>query len=256
MDVVKLKKKSTQIWAEDRFRPENIDCFYRPSRILFNKTERSYIDREWNKEMRRRPSIFDGKLFHVRRQELLLSHLKFYLRISSFKEWVGTKGNEFKTLFRKEGVVRPLSVGSMIVTSDDKWIIGRRRNTYDFEGQYTLVAGYMDPDNDIVNSIPDPFFAIKREIEEETGISRNQDISSIICLGADGADQPYLAFKTQLKLSYAELKSNMPLEKEFREIEAYRHEKDSIKNFITSNYKELTPHTLANVLMSLDMIEQ
>jgi 8-oxo-dGTP pyrophosphatase MutT (NUDIX family) len=138
----------------------------------------------------------------------------------------------------------------MIVTSDNKWIIGRRLETYDFEGRYTLLAGYMDPDRDIINFKPDPFFAIKREIVEETGIDKNRDISNIACLGLDCTDQPYLAFSTQLGISYDELISNMPEEKEFRNFEAYQYEKQSIENFITSKYKELTPHTLANMLMS------
>lgn len=110
----------------------------------------------------------------------------------------------------------------------------------------------MDPDKDIVNSKPDPFFAIKREIEEETGINKNQNISSVICLGADGIDQPYLAFSTQLRISYNELISNVPVENEVRRFEAYPYEKQSITDFILSNYEELTPLTLANILMSYD----
>jgi 8-oxo-dGTP pyrophosphatase MutT (NUDIX family) len=92
--------------------------------------------------------------------------------MSSFKEWIGTKSDKFKKLFGQNRIIKPLSVGTMIVTADNKWIIGRRLKTYDFEGQYTLLAGYMDPDKDLVNSKPDPFFAIKREIEEETGINK------------------------------------------------------------------------------------
>jgi hypothetical protein len=67
-------------------------------------------------------------------------------------------------------------------------------------------------------------------------------------LGLDCTDQPYLVFSTQLGISYDELISNMPEEKEFRNFEAYQYEKQSIENFITSKYKELTPHTLTNIL--------
>ncbi|MGI0044968.1 MAG: hypothetical protein ACRD47_14780 [Nitrososphaeraceae archaeon] len=255
MELDRLRNERTQIVAECKLRPENIDCFYIPDRIPFNSTERSFIDKEWNRELKKKPSIFDGKLFHVNRQEFLLRQLLFHTCMSSFKEWIGIKGNKFKEIFRISKVIRPLSVGSMIVTSDNKWIIGRRQETYDFEGQYTLLAGYMDPDKDIVNSKPDPFFAIKREIEEETGINKNQDIGDVICLGANGSDQPYLAFRTHLRISYDELILNVPAEREFRKFEAYKHEKQCIKDFITSNYKELTPHTLANLLMSHDMLE-
>jgi 8-oxo-dGTP pyrophosphatase MutT (NUDIX family) len=168
-----------------------------------------------------------------------------------FQRMDSTKSNKFKKLFGQNRIIiKPLSVGTMLVTADNKWIIGRRLKTYDFVGQYTLLAGYMDPDKDIVNSKPDPFFAIKREIEEETGINKDCDIDNITCLGLDGIDQPYLAFSTQLKISYNELISNIAKEKEFRKFEAYQYEKQFIENFIISNYKELTPHTLANMLMS------
>jgi 8-oxo-dGTP pyrophosphatase MutT (NUDIX family) len=250
MELNKLRHERTKIVTEGNLQSENIDCFYSPVRISFNDNERSYIDKKWNYEVKKKSSIFDGKLFHVKRQEFLLPRLVFDTCMSSFKEWIGTKRNEFKKLFGQKRIIKPLSVGSMIVTSDNKWIIGRRLETYNFEGQYTLLAGYMDPDRDIINFKPDPFFAIKREIVEETGIDKNRDISNIACLGLDCTDQPYLAFSTQLGISYDELISNMPEEKEFRNFEAYQYEKQSIENFITSKYKELTPHTLANMLMS------
>lgn len=255
MELDKLRQERTKIVATSNLRLENVDCFYSPDRIPFNSTERLYIDKEWTQEVRKKPIIFDGKLFHVKRQEFLLSQLIFHTCKSSFKEWVGTKDNKFKLLFGQNRVVRPLSVGTMIITSDDRWIIGRRQKTYDFEGQYTLLAGYMSPDKDIVNSKPDPFIAIKREIEEETGISKDQDIRTIKCLGVDGTNQPYLAFTTQLRLSHNEMISKKPAEKEFRKLEGYQHDKKTLKDFIVSKYKEMTPHTLSHMLMSYDLLE-
>jgi len=40
----------------------------------------------------------------------------------------------------------------------------------------------MNPDRDMANSIPDPYFAIKREIEEKTGIDSERESCDIICL--------------------------------------------------------------------------
>jgi len=40
----------------------------------------------------------------------------------------------------------------------------------------------MNPDRDMTNSIPDSYFAIKREIEEETGIDSKRESCDIICL--------------------------------------------------------------------------
>jgi hypothetical protein len=38
-------------------------------------------------------------------------------------------------------------------------------------------------------------------------------------------------------------------EKEFRKLEAYEYNEATIKSFVESNYKEITPHTLANMLL-------
>jgi hypothetical protein len=40
---------------------------------------------------KKKPSIFDGKLFRVKRQEFLLPRLVIDTCMSSFKEWIGTK---------------------------------------------------------------------------------------------------------------------------------------------------------------------
>jgi 8-oxo-dGTP pyrophosphatase MutT (NUDIX family) len=250
MKLDKLRRERTQIVAEGRLQFDNIDCSYFPVRISFNNNERACINKEWSEQVKDKPSIFNGRLFHVKRQEFLFPQLVFDTCLSSFKEWAGTNSDKFKKLFGQDRIVKPLSVGSMVVTADKKWIIGRRHKTYDFEGQYTLLAGYMDPNKDLVNSKPDPFSALKREIEEETGINKDHDIGNIICLGLDGTEQPYLAFNTQLNISYKELVSNIPEEKEFRRFEVYRYERRYLENFIVSNYEDLTPHTLANMLMS------
>ena len=67
-----------------------------------------------------KPIIFDGKLLHVKRHDFSQSKLVFDTCMSSFKEWVGTKSNEFKKIFGRNRVIKPLSVGSMIVTADNK----------------------------------------------------------------------------------------------------------------------------------------
>ena len=77
-----------------------------------------------------------------------------------------------------------------------------------------------------------------------------------MCLDLDCTDQPYLAFGTRLSISSNELISNIPAEKELRKLETYKYEKQSIENFIMSKYKELTPHTLANMLMSREILRK
>ncbi|MGI0043578.1 MAG: hypothetical protein ACRD47_07690, partial [Nitrososphaeraceae archaeon] len=134
--IHRLRYERTQIIAEGTLQLENINLLYSPIRIPFTKDERSIINTIWDKEITKKPSIFDGKLFHIKEQEFRLPHLIFNTSMSSFKEWIGTKNNKFKKLFGQNKTIKPLSVGSMIITDDNKWIIGRRVKTYDFENQY------------------------------------------------------------------------------------------------------------------------
>jgi 8-oxo-dGTP pyrophosphatase MutT (NUDIX family) len=245
----------TQIHVEGILLPENIDCLYSLNRIEFRKNEKSFIEREWEKEVKRNPTTFDGKLFHVKRYSFSQSRLMLDTCKSSFKEWLGTKNSKFKEASSENKIIRPLSVGSMIVTADNKWVIGRRRlKTHGFERQYAVVGGYMDPDKDLLNSKPDPFFAVKREIEEETGIDKMWDIDNVKCLGLNDVDQPYLAFNVQLKISSEELISKIPKEKELGKLDVYDYDKQIIRNFVLSNHNDLTPHTLANILMSYKLL--
>lgn len=252
MGLDKLREERTQIHVEGILLPENIDCLYSPNRIKFQENEKSFIEREWEKEVKRNPTTFDGKLFHVKSHSFSHSRVMLDTCKSSFKEWLGSKNSAFKEVLgvSENRIIRPLSVGSMIVTADNKWVIGRRVKAHSFIGQYAVVGGYMDPDKDLLNSKPDPFFAVSREIEEETGIDKKLDIDNVICLGLNDIDQPYLAFNVHLKISYEELISKIPEERELGKLEAYDYEKQIIRNFVLSNYEDLTPHTLANMLMS------
>ena len=103
--------------------------------------------------------------FHIQNQKLQGSKLIFSMCISSFKEYVGTCSNEFNRLFGQDNIVRPLSIGTMIITTNDKWIIGRRLETHDYHGYYTLAAGYMNPDRNVIDFKPDPLCCYKERIE-------------------------------------------------------------------------------------------
>ena len=59
----------------------------------------------------------------------------------------------------------------------------------------------MNPDKNVIDFKPDPLFAIKRELKEETGIEETC-VSDITCVGLDGENQPYLAFVKKLIIPF------------------------------------------------------
>jgi hypothetical protein len=231
-----------------RIKSKNILFSYNNITIKFSKEENSYIDKEWNIKTKNNPFLFNDKIIHVIQQNVLNSKILFSTCTSNFKEFAITNTNKFKQLFNKAIVIRPISVGTMIITSDNKWIIGKRQNTFDFEDCYTVVAGYLNPVKDIIYSKPDPFFALRREIIEETGIF-DKDINNIYCLGLVDSNQPYLAFSTSLNISRDQFQSMIPKEKEFINFEYYNLTRETFEQFLLNNYQTITPHACANMLM-------
>ena len=165
MDFDRIRREKTRIIIENKFEPADIICSYVPVKTSFDIRERSCIENEWIEASKSKQFLFDGQLFHVKNQEVWNSKIKFSMYKSSFKEYLGTNNSKFKRLFNSSNVIRPISVGTMIITSDNKWIIGKRLGTKNYKGYYSLIAGYMDPSKDLINSKPDPFFAINREIQ-------------------------------------------------------------------------------------------
>jgi hypothetical protein len=60
--------------------------------------------------------------------------------------FVGTRNPEFIATFGKEQISNPLSAGAVLITKDNKLILGRRSSSID-GSKYALsvIAGYLDP---------------------------------------------------------------------------------------------------------------
>lgn len=236
------------ILTEGNFKLEDIYFSYKSTDVSFSSEEKLCIENKWNTYKRNKPFLFNGQLFHIENYKFDNSRIMLWTCKSSFKKYTGTNSDNFRRLFGQDKIIRPISVGTMIITSDNKWIVGIRSNTYDYQGYYTLIAGFMDPTRDIINSKPDPFHALKREIMEESGI-HSRNIDSIMCIGLVGQKQPYLAFVSTLNIPFAEFKDTIPQEKEFKRLEKVELTRKKIEKFLSNNYNAMTPHALANLLL-------
>jgi 8-oxo-dGTP pyrophosphatase MutT (NUDIX family) len=247
LDLDDIRQK-TCILIEGNYKLNDIYFSHRHSGLLFNWEEKLQIENEWNKIKKNKPSLYNGQLFHVESYVLKGSKILLWTCRSNFKEYIGTHKDNSKRLLDQSKAVRPISVGTVIITSDNKFVIGLRSDTYDYEGFYTLIAGFMDPTKDIINSRPDPFHALKRELMEEIGILEN-NVNSIRCVGLAGRKQPYLAFVSTLNIPFTEFNDIIPQEKEFKKLEGLELTRREIKNFLSANYSRMTPHAIENILI-------
>jgi 8-oxo-dGTP pyrophosphatase MutT (NUDIX family) len=247
MDMTNTENVS-QIIIQKRLRKDQIHSRQVTSNFIFSNKEYQFIKDKWISLKKTKPFVFNGNIFHVLNYKFANNSLYLSLSLSNFMEYVGTNNDEFKRLFGEDKIIRPISVGTMLITRDKQWIIGKRIRTFDYEGKYNVVAGYLDPTKDVINTKPDPFFAMQRELKEETGIHL-KNIDSMICLGLVDKNQPYLSFLTMLTTTSQQLEKKYILDKEFLELENHHLSKNYLEQFILHKHKDITMHGLASLII-------
>jgi len=96
---------------------------------------------------------------------------------------------KFSELFRP----RPIGTCALIFTADDHILLAKRHSdkTGIFSDAYHLPAGYLEEGDLDERGQINPFVAIRREIEEEVGLTAG-DLQNIFCLGAVLPSNPAL----------------------------------------------------------------
>jgi ADP-ribose pyrophosphatase YjhB (NUDIX family) len=227
------------------FSSEMIHVDLKDDHLTFTKDEHENMEIEWRKAEQNRTRLYDGPLVHLHGLREQEGQLYFTLLRTTCKEYVGTGGHDFKGSV--SGRIHPVSVGTVLLTSDAKLIHGRRKNV-EFEGLIGVPAGLVNPDADGRNRSLDFFTALRRELCEEVGI-REYDIRQTLCLGVIAKEQPYLAFVTEISLSYVELAKLRPMEVEFQRFDATPANSLSVALLVSRCRENMATYALANILV-------
>jgi 8-oxo-dGTP pyrophosphatase MutT (NUDIX family) len=232
------------------FYPGSINICYVSRRIHQTRDAVKFIESKWSDFVNKTSIAFNGKLFRVDGYNTVENNLiELNLSDTDYKEFVGTRDHEFIRRFGRENAAIPLSVGAVIVTKDNKIVLGKRAKDIDIgKSKISVAAGYLDPEKDIVNSANsdntlDIFSGIKREIYEETGVT-NRDIVGLACMGLiDNKEQNQInaPFYCKLDIFAKEFETNkMPQQAEFSQIIMIDNTVRSIDDFINGPENELS----------------
>ena len=181
-----------QILTQGKFYSYDIMIFYNHNSRIIQSLERlEFIESKWREFTSNNPKTFNGRLFRVDDYNILSSKnnlIELQLGNTDYKEFIGTQDPEFINRFGKKYTANPLSTGTVLVTQDNKIILGKRSSSGTDTGKnkISVIGGYLDPTKDLVNhnnTVVDTFHGIKREIFEETGIDDDKDIVDLACIG-------------------------------------------------------------------------
>jgi 8-oxo-dGTP pyrophosphatase MutT (NUDIX family) len=241
-----------KILVDGVFTREKLNIIYRDEERNYPPRAREAIDRIWLRNVASGIRLFDGRLFEVSSHKVLDQILLIELRNTSYKIFVGARDKEFTSEFGRKMKANPLSVGAVVLTSDNRFIVGRRRSDLYFnKGKYAVIAGVMDREKDFTNGAPDPFEAILRELWEEKGVDR-KDVKEILSLGLVyniDYDQTYMPFYVRLGIPLSTLEKTVPQEQEFEKFIYIDAELGVVSNFLIQTIGLLSQTCLGNILL-------
>jgi len=224
----------------------SIHLLFREDRLRFPVAEGRFIQAQYEKTKSQTPGIFDGPLAHVRSFSTSDRHLRLDCQRSSYMECVGTDNPEYIKRFGRTRVVNPLSCGTVLKTSDQELIYGRRRGSGSAKEKYGLPAGYVDPDSDRSSSGVEPFLTMARELEEEIGILRDE-IQRMECLGLLGGEGTHLVFLTEVVSTSEDIRDRLPRGSEFERLQSIGV--GSVTRFLELNRDRMLLHSLGGIAL-------
>ena len=150
-----------QIIIAGRFCNNDIKVVYVNKRLNQTNSALQFIESKWKEFVKNNTKSFNGKLSRVDSYSIRKKDnngkgnlIELQLSDTHYKEFVGTRDHEFIRRYGIEQSASPLSVGVVLVTMDNRIILGKRSAARIDASKSTISvpAGYIDPKKDMTNT--------------------------------------------------------------------------------------------------------
>lgn len=248
-----------EIIARGLYRPEQVIVDYRPElHMAITPETGQWMEQRWQNSLAQAKEqgklLFDAPLFRfVEAAPASDGTLRLVVGNTGYKEYVTTRIAALAASRIRQESGDPLAVCSVIETSNGYILLDKRQGVDVYVGRYHVIGGFFEREHDMAqeNARPDPFAAVRREIQEETGVL-STDISEQYCLGVVyDLHTPHaeLCFLTRLHICLDEIKHHRtPLDHEIRQPRELRVNEQSLSKFIVNNHGNISATGEANLL--------
>ena len=212
------------------------------------------IDNEWEKVASNKDIyIFNGPVSCLDHFDLVDNILHIYYCESDYKSYYGTNIKHSSSLSDKSELANTLAVCTLVETSDQMIIVGKRgKHLAEGKSLWHIPGGTLEYFPDRVNH---PFEVMRRELDEEINLT---SITDMICLGFGenlNFRKPEFLLYTSTDLSSAEIKKTLHLASDFNEHSEIKFIPcREIANFISHN--NFTEIGTAAIQLYLEMRDQ
>jgi 8-oxo-dGTP pyrophosphatase MutT (NUDIX family) len=244
------------VLARGLYRPGQLSTTYDSARhLILSEEQHIWMEQFWQEKLRQAQQqqylLFDAPLYRLNAVTQHEQQLHLDLGNTSYKEYVTTRSPEFSHGKSSAELSNALSVCSVVETSDGVILLDKRQGVDVYVGRYHVIGGFFERGRDTtLTQQPDPFAAIKREIQEETGILE-ADIREQYCLGVVyDLETPHseLCFLTQLHIPLAEVQQRTPEDNEIKQLHPLQVTSENLRQFILTHHGNISATGEPNLL--------
>jgi ADP-ribose pyrophosphatase YjhB (NUDIX family) len=253
--------KCFSIIASGIIKRDKLAIEYHPqSSFKFAPHQQATADSIWAAKLKearaKKIRFYDGKLYSLLSSTFNSENgiLSLSLGHCRYKDYAVTRTSRIIDSDGNPVYADPLAICCAVVTSDEKILIGKRIGVDGSLDKYHVVGGFLERTKDGQDGDPDPFEAISREIDEETGVEIRAD--EITCLGLiydHVAPHPEICFYARTGLDYNQVQKLNPRDMEVHRWEYIDDSSKSMADFIIMNENKIAVPGLANLLFYGEM---
>ena len=215
------------------------------------------IEAAWRERLvRAKPeSLFPGPLCRLDRYLVSDGRLVLELGPTDYREMIGTNvcHPEIASRLGHDYLSNALAVHAAVTTTDERVLVFQRSwEVGEYPGAYDVFGGHLDPDADLVGGVPSPYATLRRELQEEIGLSET-DIIRVVCHGLVRnvrTLKPDLIFDVWTRRSWAEFQ-RIRLDEEHRGIYSVLNRPRDIARFIKDHAEGIAPAGVAALELHL-----
>lgn len=146
---------------------------------LPNKKIKKHISKNWNNYIKKYPQAFNGQMARLIKWQEKDKLLNLQFELTDYATYVATRDKNLIHSYSPSDRANPLGITMIILTSDNKYIIGRRSLLADQNpGKLYFIGGYIQTDisqnkknilkNSILNEIKEELNLDKKHIDKIT----------------------------------------------------------------------------------------
>jgi hypothetical protein len=244
-----------EVLAQGIFSDGAVHVDYQPGmRIRWEPSAEKFIDEAWDAYVRAstdaKITVYNGRVFHLDSFEWENLRLSLTLSDIDFRSCIGSGTNQFVAAFPHGPQANPLSVSAALVTIDGHIVLERRSRTDARRLRYHVIAGFMERQVDALDSHPNPFDTLRREVREELGLILESPVYGTGLVRAVYGSE--LCFYCRLPISFErllEIKANSETDCEIDVLETLDDSPAAVASFLARHTADFVPSGRACLLL-------